>query len=30
MPGTFNALCERCMPRLEGDFLFCWTAMTGS
>jgi len=19
--------CERCMPRLDGDFLFCWTAM---
>ena len=29
-PGTFNALCERCIPRLEGDFLFCWTAMSGS
>src|SRR6478735_2903909 len=27
MPGTPRALCERCMPRLEGDFLFCWTAM---
>src|SRR4051812_2597994 len=30
MPGVTRALCERCMPRLEGDFLFCWTAMTGS
>src|SRR5690606_7564363 len=30
MPGTFRALCERCMPRLDGDFLFCWTAMAGS
>src|SRR5574343_1329308 len=30
MPGTFRALCERCMPRLEGDFLFCWTAIIRS
>ena len=22
-PGTSIALCERCIPRLEGDFLFC-------
>jgi len=27
MPGTTKALCERCIPRFEGDFLFCWTAM---
>src|SRR6218665_1479503 len=27
MPGSASALCERCMPRLDGDFLFCWTAM---
>jgi hypothetical protein len=19
--------CARCMPRFDGDFLFCWTAM---
>jgi hypothetical protein len=25
-----RALCERCIPRLEGDFLFCWTAMIRS
>src|SRR5574343_522511 len=30
LPGTPRALCERCMPRLEGDFLFCWTSMIGS
>src|SRR6187455_1404022 len=30
VPGTVRALWERCMPRLEGDFLFCWTAMAGS
>ena len=30
VPGVPSALCERCMPRWEGDFLFCWTAMSGS
>src|ERR1700712_1268203 len=30
IPGVTSALCERCMPRLDGDFLFCWTAMAGS
>ena len=23
-------LIDVCMPRLDGDFLFCWTAMTDS
>ena len=23
VPGVGNALCARCMPRFEGDFLFC-------
>src|SRR5882762_502514 len=25
--GVLRWSCERCMPRREGDFLFCWTAM---
>src|SRR3990172_4160956 len=25
--GAVRKSCERCMPRLDGDFLFCWTAM---
>ena len=28
--GFFSASCERCMPRLDGVFLFCCTAMTYS
>src|SRR5689334_8425401 len=26
--GVLRWSCERCMPRRDGDFLFCWTAMS--
>ena len=25
--GAVRKSCARCMPRFDGDFLFCWTAM---
>src|SRR3954469_16640037 len=25
--GVVRWSCERCIPRRDGDFLFCWTAM---